>query len=92
MNTSLMIPSIKKTSVTMRKEENVLFHDVLNTFILQLNGIGHMVKDYSNSERENLLPPLHKLLFPIIRDLIYTQSHRQDSTHHGLCYTSCGAQ
>ena len=24
-----------------------------------------MVKDHSDSERENLLPPLHRLLFPI---------------------------
>ena len=24
------------------------------------------------------------------RDLLYAPSHRQDSTHHGLCYTSCG--
>ena len=25
------------------------------------------------------------------RVLLYTPSHRQDSTYHGLCYTSCGA-
>ena len=25
------------------------------------------------------------------RDLLYTLSHRQDSTYHGLCYTSSGA-
>ena len=25
------------------------------------------------------------------RGLLYTSSHRQDSTYHGLCYTSRGA-
>ena len=25
------------------------------------------------------------------RDLLYAPSHRQDKTHHGLCYTSRGA-
>ena len=25
------------------------------------------------------------------RVLLYTLSHKQDSTYHGLCYTSCGA-
>ena len=46
------------------KEGNVLFNDTLNTFYLRLYGIRHMVKDHSDSERRNLLPP-HGLLFPI---------------------------
>ena len=46
-----------------RKEGNVLFHDALNTFYLRLYGVGHMVKDHSDSERGNPLPP-HGLLFP----------------------------
>ena len=33
-------------------------------FILWLYGVGHMVKDHSDSERRNPLPP-HGLLFPI---------------------------
>ena len=48
----------------MRKEGNVLFNDALNTFYLRLYGIRHMVKDHSDSERGNPLPP-HGLLFPI---------------------------
>ena len=48
-----------------RKEVNVLFNDALNTFNLRLYGVGHMVKDHSDSERGNPLPPLHGLLFPI---------------------------
>ena len=47
-----------------RKEGNILFNDALNTFYLRLYGIRHMVKDHSDSERGNLLPP-HGLLFPI---------------------------
>ena len=47
-----------------RKEGNVLFNDTLNTFYLRLYGFGHMVKDHSDSERGNPLPP-HRLLFPI---------------------------
>ena len=47
-----------------RKEGSVLFNDTLNTFYLRLYGATHMVKDHSDSERENPLPP-HGLLFPI---------------------------
>ena len=58
-------------------EGNVLFNDALNTFFIygymasmhsthciELYGIRHMVKDHSDSEKGNLLPP-HRLLFPI---------------------------
>ena len=47
-----------------RKEGNVLFNDALNTFYLRLYGVRHMVKDHSDSEKGNPLPP-HGLLFPI---------------------------
>ena len=47
-----------------RKEGNDLFNDALNTFYLRLYGVRHMVKDHSDSERGNPLPP-HRLLFPI---------------------------
>ena len=46
------------------KEGNVLFNDALNTFYLRLYGVRHMVKDHSDSERRNPLPP-HGLLFSI---------------------------
>ena len=32
-----------------RKEGNVIFNDALNTFYLQLYGVGHMAKDHSDS-------------------------------------------
>ena len=53
-----------RTIIEGRKEGNVLFKDTLNTFYLRLYGIRHMVKDHSDSEKGNSLPP-HRLLFPI---------------------------
>ena len=49
----------------MEREKCFLFNDTLNTFYLWLYGVRHMVKDYSDSERGNPLPPLHGLLFSI---------------------------
>ena len=34
-----------------RKRGNGLFNDTLNTFYIRLYGVGHMVKDQSDSER-----------------------------------------
>ena len=45
-------------------EKNVLFNDALNTFYLRLYGVRHMVKDHSDSEKGNPLPP-HRLLLSI---------------------------
>ena len=61
-----MVFVIARSSVKMdRKEGNVLFNDALNTFLIWLYGIKHMVKDHSGSGRGNPLPPLHGLLFLI---------------------------
>ena len=46
------------------RERNVLVNDALNTFYLRLYGVRHMVKDHSDSEKENPLPP-HRLLLSI---------------------------
>ena len=46
------------------REKNVLFNDALNTFYLRLYGVGHMVKDHSDSEKGNPLSP-HRLLLSI---------------------------
>ena len=73
------------------KEGNVLFNDAHNSLYLRLYGIGHKVKNHSDSERGNLLPP-HGYSFRLAgRVLLYAPSHRQDSTYHSLCYTSRGA-
>ena len=88
--TSLSRENVRSGRWIIRKEGNVLFNDALNTFYLRLYGVGHMVKDHSDSERGNPLPP-HGLLFQFAaRVLLYAPSHRQDSTYHGLCYTSRG--
>ena len=47
------------------RDGNALFNDVLNTFDLRLYGVRHMVKDHSDSERGNPVPPLIVLPFPI---------------------------
>ena len=62
--TPLLSIYIILTSWNGRKEGNVLFNDVLNTFYLLLHCVRHMVKDHSDSEKGNPLPP-HRLLFPI---------------------------
>ena len=49
---------------TKERKGNALFNDALSTFYLRLYGVGHMVKDHSDSERGNPLPP-HRLLFSI---------------------------
>ena len=60
-------------------------------FSYGLYGVRHMVKDHSDSEKGNPLPP-HRLLFPInSKGYFLAPSHRQDSICHGLCYTSRGA-
>ena len=46
------------------RERNVLFNHTLNTFYLWLYGVRHMVKDHSDSEKGNLLPP-HRLVLSI---------------------------
>ena len=46
------------------KERHFLFNDALNTFYLRLYGVRHMVKDHSDSEKGNPLPP-HRLLLSI---------------------------
>ena len=54
---------------------------------------GYVVKDHSDEEKGNQLAPLHRLLFSfrlVARSLLYTPSHRQDSTCHCLYYTSHG--
>ena len=49
-----------------RKKGNVLFNDALNAFYLRLYGVKPIVKEHSDRERGNPLPP-HGLLFHISR-------------------------
>ena len=51
-----------------------------------------MVKDHRDSQRGNLLQPLHGYSFQLeAKDFLYAPSHRQDSTCYSLCYTTCRA-
>ena len=65
MNECLTTPQHEKTDRLLEeRERNGLFNDALNTFYLWLYGVRHIVKDHSDSEKGNPLPP-HRLLFPI---------------------------
>ena len=51
-----------------------------------------MVKDHSDSEKGNPLPP-HRQLFPISSKVVflYASFHIQDNTYYDICYTRRGA-
>ena len=67
-----------------RKEGNVLFNDALNTF-----SYGYMTIQITREETRCRHMGYSFQLAG--RVLLYAPSHRQDSIHHGLCYTSRGA-
>ena len=56
--------SIHTCIYSYERDRNILFNDALNTFYLRLYGVRHMVKDHSDSEKGNPLPP-HRLLLSI---------------------------
>ena len=70
-----------------RKKGNVLFHDVLNTFYLQLYGVRHMVKDHSDSKRGNPLTP-HGLLFDISMQGFFYMHHPTDRIIHTMVFVT----
>ena len=53
-------------------------------FIYGLYGVGHMVKDHSDSERENMGYSFRLAA----RFLLYASSHRQENTFHSLLHQS----
>ena len=68
----------------LRKEDNVLFNDALNTFYLR--------KKTNQKVREETRCCHMGYSFRLsASDLLYALSHRQDSTYHSMCYTSPGA-
>ena len=70
LDETLDTPNLKiaflETSNDEREGRKEVFYLTTHSthFILRLYGVGHMVKDHSDSERGNPLPP-HGLLFPI---------------------------
>ena len=63
----------------IRKEGNVLFNDVLNTFYLRLYDVRHRVKDHSDSEKGNPLPPIGYSFRLTARVLLYAIEIRNDT-------------
>ena len=73
---------------TMReRERNVLFNAALNTFYLRLYGVIHMVKDHSDSEKGNPLPP-HRLLLSINSKGSYYMHHPTDRITHTTAFVT----
>ena len=58
------LTTISLTCVVLLRKEMFYLNDALNTFYLWLYGVRHMVKDHSDSEKGNPLPP-HGPLFLI---------------------------
>ena len=78
----------KERDVSLRqKEGNVLFNDAFNTFFLRLYDVWHMVKDHSNSERENPVPP-HGLLFPINSKVFFYMHHPTDRIAYTMAFVT----
>ena len=71
--------------------KNALFNDALSTFYLWFYGIGQVIKDHSDSHRETHCHQIGYTFRLDARVLLYATSHKQDSTYHGICYTSRGA-
>ena len=61
-------------------------------FNLRLYGVEHMVKDHSDGERENSLPPLHRHHFPINSKGYFICTIPQTGWYMSRPFcTSCGA-
>ena len=69
------------------RERNVLFNDALNTFYLRLYGVSHMVKDHSDSEKGNPLPP-HRLLLSINSKGSFNMHHPTDRITHTTAFVT----
>ena len=73
--------------IVKERKGNILFNDVLNTFYIRLYGVIHMVKDHSDSERGNRLPP-HGLLFPISSKFFFYMHHPTDRITHTTAFVT----
>ena len=77
----------ERSLTEQRKPGNVLFNDTLNTFYLRLYGVIHMVKDDSDCEGGNPLPP-HGLLFPISSNGFFYMYHSTDRITHTTVFVT----
>ena len=76
-----------RATVARKEGRSVLFNDAHNTFYLRLYGVGHMVKDHSESDRGNPLPP-HELLFPISSKGSFYIYHPTDRIRHTTAFVT----
>ena len=87
----LIFSSIMDTT-SNRKEGNVLFNDALNTFHLCGYMVSHIwLRTILIVRKETRCCHIGYSFWLTESVLLYAPSHRQDSTYHGLCYTSRGA-
>ena len=77
----------RSVGLQRERERNVLFNDALNTFYLRLYGV-RTILIVRKETRCRHIGYSYRLT---ARVLLYAPSHRQDSTYHGVCYTSRGA-
>ena len=90
-STGLLDLLVIKKCAEDRKEDNVLFNDILNTFYLRLNVSDLWLRTILIVRKETCCRHIGYSFRLTARVLLYASSHRQDSTYHSLCYTSCGA-
>ena len=74
-----------------RKEGNVLFNDALNTFFYGYMASDIWLRTILIVRKETRCCHIGYSFRLTAKVLLYAPSHRQDSTYHGLCYTSRGA-
>ena len=78
--------------IHLRKEGNVLFNDALNTFYLVIIMASDIwLRTILIVRKETRCRHIGYSFRLAARVLLYAPSHRQDSTYHGLYYTSRGA-
>ena len=71
----------------LREREKCFIYDALNTFYLWLYGVRHMVKDHSDSEKGNPLPP-HRLLLSISSKGSFYMHHPTDRITHTTAFVT----
>ena len=82
----LFFVSVGVTIFKGRKEGKCYLMTHSTHFYLRFYGVGHMVIDHLDSQKGNLLLPLHGLFFSISCNVVvfYAPSHRKNRTQHGF--------
>ena len=77
--------------IVLKGRNEMLYLTTHSTHFIYGYIVRHLVKDNSDSERETRFRHMDYSFRLAARVLLYAPSHRQDSTYHGLWYTSRGA-